>query len=625
MRRLLVLIALLVANFASAQVSTVPPGSTSAVFTGGTITTPILGVPGDCVTVPYSFTGATTTGFSRASLTDAAVVCVGGAEIFRVNALGPIAQLRLQIIAGTAAAPGVVFTGGTTTGLYHVSPGIGFSVVGASVGTWTATALTSTAPFLAPDGTAGAPSHSFTSEAALGMFRRGVGALSFAASGTEALIVSGANVLVRPTSAFRLSGGVEFGWAPADALVAGADVGLARSAAAVVKVTDGSTGDGSLQVANGTAAAPSYSFTGAATTGMFHVGANILGLASGGTGYFAITTDVAELKSSSQLAWSTGLIGASVDTGLARSAAGVVKLTDGGVGNGSLRVAAGNTTTPGLAFATTTNLGFYDIGSNQLALAAAGTTPLVFQSAYVNTSGQYGFSTNPAAGAPDTGLARNAAGIVGVTNGSTGSGKLDVGNAGFLTLEGSAGSAAGISQPAGATNHLIFIEPGGIASKFNGFYFRSPSIGLEMYTGTPYIGLNGAYQLRDSAAVTRFSGTGAGTTLGYTLSGQVVEANAATKAPTIVESGELYTNTGDGDGSIINLPDDPTIGTQFRVALTVAQTVTINAAAGESIQDAGTNAASRAASAIGDSIHLIAVTGGSGAVWMVVSKTGTWS
>jgi hypothetical protein len=128
---------------------------------------------------------------------------------------------------------------------------------------------------------------------------------------------------------------------------------------------------------------------------------------------------------------------------------------------------------------------------------------------------------------------------------------------------------------------------------------------------------------RSAAAVTRATDGSAG--LGYSIFGQAVEANAATKAPTIVESGELYTNTGDADGSIINLPDDPTIGTQFRVALTVAQTVTINAATGESIQDAGTNAASRAASAIGDTIHLIAVTGGSGAVWMVVSKTGTWT
>lgn len=46
--------------------------------------------------------------------------------------------------AGTAAAPSWNFTGYTTTGLYAAAPGIGFTVAGASVGTWTATTFTVT-------------------------------------------------------------------------------------------------------------------------------------------------------------------------------------------------------------------------------------------------------------------------------------------------------------------------------------------------------------------------------------------------------------------------------------------------------------------------------------------------
>ncbi len=46
--------------------------------------------------------------------------------------------------AGTAAAPSVNFTGGTTTGLYLGSSSIGFAVGGASMGTWSASALTVT-------------------------------------------------------------------------------------------------------------------------------------------------------------------------------------------------------------------------------------------------------------------------------------------------------------------------------------------------------------------------------------------------------------------------------------------------------------------------------------------------
>jgi hypothetical protein len=98
-----------------------------------------------------------------------------------------------------------------------------------------------------------------------------------------------------------------------------------------------------------------------------------------------------------------------------------------------------------------------------------------------------------------------------------------------------------------------------------------------------------------------------------------------TLAVTAAHSDQFFTNTGDADGSVFNLPNDPQAGLEYTFALTVAQTVTINAAAGESIQDAGTNAASRTASAIGDTIRLVAVTGGSGAVWMVISKTGTWT
>lgn len=558
MRRLLVLIALLVANFASAQVSTVPPGSTSAVFTGGTITTPILGVPGDCVTVPYSFTGATTTGFSRASLTDAAVVCVGGAEIFRVNALGPIAQLRLQIIAGTAAAPGVVFTGGTTTGLYHVSPGIGFSVVGASVGTWTATALTSTAPFLAPAGTGAAPGMSFSAESSLGIFRSGAGLLGFASGGFEIMRMSAASFFV--TAETRLGSANQFTWSSnAVAQNAAADTGLARSAAGVVKVTDGGAGNGSIRVADGTRALPGLSFVSEPDSGLYVLSAGAVGFSVNDTVAFSFAplaaglslyvgnTEAMRISSVNGLNQDSDLVtqmvtsGATLgspDTGLARVSAGVVKVTDGGAGSGSIRVAAGTAGAPSLSFV----------------------------------------------GDPDTGIFQVATGRMAI--GLDGAGHVVADTTNALRL----GSARNMGWSADVNPDNAFSD---------------------------------TLMVRD--AVARVRASGSSSALGYYLSGIPVEVNATTKAATIIESGELYTNTGDADGSIINLPDDPTIGTQFRVALTVAQTVTINAAAGESIQDAGTNAASRAASAIGDTIHLIAVTGGSGAVWMVVSKTGTWS
>lgn len=176
------------------------------------------------------------------------------------------------------------------------------------------------------------------------------------------------------------------------------------------------------------------------------------------------------------------------------------------------------------------------------------------------------------------------------------------------------GSGAGLRASVGGTNGF-FVGSGGVGFQSGGGIFWSSGAdpGSSFDTGLA----------RSAAGVVRH--TNGSTGLGYSIGGVSVEANTGTKAPTVVESGELYTNTGDADGSTINLPNDPTIGTQYRVALTVAQTVTINAAAGETIQDVGTSGTSTSAGAIGDTIHLVAVTGGSGAIWMVVSKTGTWT
>jgi hypothetical protein len=105
-----------------------------------------------------------------------------------------------------------------------------------------------------------------------------------------------------------------------------------------------------------------------------------------------------------------------------------------------------------------------------------------------------------------------------------------------------------------------------------------------------------------------------------------VEANVGAKSAAATESNELYTNTGDGDGSSIALPDDPTAGLRYQIAVTAAQTITITAAAGESLNFEGdTCAASITSSTVGSALTVTAVTGGSGAVWMVTGFTGTWA
>jgi len=129
--------------------------------------------------------------------------------------------------------------------------------------------------------------------------------------------------------------------------------------------------------------------------------------------------------------------------------------------------------------------------------------------------------------------------------------------------------------------------------------------------------------VRDAAA--GIKATNGSTGAAYIKSLKPVVANTGTASPGIPDSGTIYTNSGDADGSIVNLPDNPTIGTTFEFAVLEAQTLTVNAASGETIRDAATTGTSIVADAAGEYLKLVAVTGGSGAVWMVMGKQGTWT
>ncbi len=101
------------------------------------------------------------------------------------------------------------------------------------------------------------------------------------------------------------------------------------------------------------------------------------------------------------------------------------------------------------------------------------------------------------------------------------------------------------------------------------------------------------------------------------------EVVTTTKNPTIAESGECYTNTGDADGSTFSLPNDPTIGSRYCFMSTVAQTMTISPNTGETIRyDGSTCSTVTLGAAIGESAELRAATGGSGAMWILYTNTG---
>jgi len=101
-----------------------------------------------------------------------------------------------------------------------------------------------------------------------------------------------------------------------------------------------------------------------------------------------------------------------------------------------------------------------------------------------------------------------------------------------------------------------------------------------------------------------------------------VEAVSTTKTTTLAESFEVYTNTGDTDGSTITLLNDPTIGAQYSFVATAAQTVTILASAGETLESSGATCGTSITLTDGQSVTVVAATGGSGAQWHVLGGVG---
>jgi hypothetical protein len=98
------------------------------------------------------------------------------------------------------------------------------------------------------------------------------------------------------------------------------------------------------------------------------------------------------------------------------------------------------------------------------------------------------------------------------------------------------------------------------------------------------------------------------------------------QALTNTDSGTWYTNNGDTDGSSFNLPDNPGIrGLRYGFCIKEAQTVTINAGSGETIQDDASSGTSIASNDVGASMELMCIVNGSGGIWQVLHKTGTWT
>lgn len=111
--------------------------------------------------------------------------------------------------------------------------------------------------------------------------------------------------------------------------------------------------------------------------------------------------------------------------------------------------------------------------------------------------------------------------------------------------------------------------------------------------------------------------------------GTTPEAVTTTKAPTTLESNETYTNGADSDGNSITLPDDPRVGLIYHFAVTTGTSeFAIIPNTGESLYLGSDQCVvDLTATAVGATVTVEAITGGTGALWMVTATPvpGDWS
>lgn len=216
----------------------------------------------------------------------------------------------LDLDAGTVSAPSLAFSAEPTLGLYRVGAGVlGVAVGLAKIVEFEAGGLElATGQILTPLGTAAAPPWAFTGDANTGVFSSGADTINLATGGTSRLSISTTAI----TSTLALS---------------------------ATSITSGA----------GTAAAPTYTFTGDTNTGMSAAVADTLVLSTGGTARLTIST-------------------ADITSSLA------VLIPDGSSG------------APSLAFSDDTNTGLYSPSADEIEFVLGGTRFLLgYRNAPINT------------------------------------------------------------------------------------------------------------------------------------------------------------------------------------------------------------------------------------------------
>jgi hypothetical protein len=145
---------------------------------------------------------------------------------------------------------------------------------------------------------------------------------------------------------------------------------------------------GTVRVPDGSAAAPSYSFTNDTNTGIWSPGNDRLEITVGGIQLMYFTTNQVQSKDG-DASLPMYAFASDPDTGMFRQAANALSLSAGGteslrVTNTQVRAGDGGAAAPGFSFINDNALGMYRIGSNNLGFSANGSLRLRVDSGTIN-------------------------------------------------------------------------------------------------------------------------------------------------------------------------------------------------------------------------------------------------
>jgi len=369
----------------------------------------VFGINGSTSTPFYAFSNSND-GIYYDSTGSAITFTFGGTSRFACNNAGEVSATRFLAGSGSPTGPTYTFTGNTGTGIYSAAA----STINISTGsslrlTLNTTNLTTTLAILNQNGTASLPAYSFSADSTTGMFSNGSGTLAFGTSATQRLLINNTN-LTSTLAILNQSGTVTL---PAYSFSNSTNTGMYSSAANTVNLSTAGVLRVTLDATNltttlpvvgpvGTAALPTYVFTGRTNTGMYSSAVSTLNLSTAGV--LRVTLDATNLTTTLPVVGPVGtaalptyVFTGRTNTGMYSSAVSTLNLSTGGVLRVTLSTANLTTTLailnqngtaalPAYSFSGSTNTGIYSAGAGIVNISTAATLRVTIDSTNLTTT-----------------------------------------------------------------------------------------------------------------------------------------------------------------------------------------------------------------------------------------------